>query len=399
MTTTATDSTPIDFDSQEHIYHQELPEHEENNQNGSLLLTLLKSIKIGSDLSKISNPITFDKGISHLERMADIMYPTDAVIGLYKNPSPKDRFLSILKIILAGQSPAPRFNILSNEKPFNPIIGEEFHCHWNHSDGSQTFYVAEQVTHHPPHTAVYLYNRANNYTAVTSLIMHSKFTGNKVTAGGKGMCQIHILLAPDGTKETYNVTFPTVNVRGLIFGKACFELGDELVVTCVQTQLEAKIQFKKGHKVNGNVSDISSKKPKHLYTLEGNMLDVINLTNLETNDKSVLIDTELFKSPVPKFVKPVSKQRDNESRKVWHQVTYHIKQKDFDNAAKYKKAIEERQRALAKQAKENHVGHLPVHFSNKSGGDSSVYKYIKHSDVFTSPEQSLEANQIEDDLD
>lgn len=42
------------------------------------------------------------------------------------------------------------------KKPYNPIIGETFHCSWDVSDreGSETshklVYTAEQVSHHPP---------------------------------------------------------------------------------------------------------------------------------------------------------------------------------------------------------------------------------------------------------
>lgn len=39
------------------------------------------------------------------------------------------------------------------KKPYNPIIGETFHCSWKVQENNQTHYVhytAEQVSHHPP---------------------------------------------------------------------------------------------------------------------------------------------------------------------------------------------------------------------------------------------------------
>lgn len=42
------------------------------------------------------------------------------------------------------------------KKPYNPIIGETFHCSWNVVDDerpdqtNQLIYTAEQVSHHPP---------------------------------------------------------------------------------------------------------------------------------------------------------------------------------------------------------------------------------------------------------
>ncbi len=32
---------------------------------------------------------------------------------------------------------------------YNPVLGEFFRCSYNYSDGTEGFYVAEQVSHHP----------------------------------------------------------------------------------------------------------------------------------------------------------------------------------------------------------------------------------------------------------
>lgn len=45
------------------------------------------------------------------------------------------------------------------KKPYNPIIGETFAAAWRHEDGSISQYVAEQVLHRPPVTALYFENR------------------------------------------------------------------------------------------------------------------------------------------------------------------------------------------------------------------------------------------------
>lgn len=74
----------------------------------------------------------------------------------------------------------------------NPVIGEVFQCHWdidsnnnNNSNGAQSghasrsCYIAEQLSHHPPHTAFCYYN-VDQGVAVHADITpsYAKFWGN-----------------------------------------------------------------------------------------------------------------------------------------------------------------------------------------------------------------------------
>jgi hypothetical protein len=36
------------------------------------------------------------------------------------------------------------------KKPYNPIMGEVFHCKWDYGDKGSTLYIAEQVLARPP---------------------------------------------------------------------------------------------------------------------------------------------------------------------------------------------------------------------------------------------------------
>lgn len=52
----------------------------------------------------------------------------------------------VVKWYLSGLYKKPK----GLKKPYNPILGETFRCYWLHSNGTKTFYIAEQVSHHPP---------------------------------------------------------------------------------------------------------------------------------------------------------------------------------------------------------------------------------------------------------
>ena len=56
---------------------------------------------------------------------------------------------------------------------------------------------------------------------------------------------------------------------------------------------------------------------------------------------------------VQKEVIPEEQQEENESRRLWSKVTQAIKEKNLDKATESKSAIEEKQRALAKEREEN----------------------------------------------
>ncbi|VDP92450.1 unnamed protein product [Echinostoma caproni] len=116
------------------------------------------------------------------------------------------------------------------KKPYNPIIGESFHCCWpldshiaaeearadagngslngipNNTSGSMgsaatpdkstlLTYCAEQVSHHPPVTAFYFDCPAYQMTLNASLHAKSKFQGMSVsvTMLGKSKCNGYLI--------------------------------------------------------------------------------------------------------------------------------------------------------------------------------------------------------------
>ena len=64
------------------------------------------------------------------------------------------------------------------KKPYNPIIGEMFRCMWpNTANDSKTFFISEQVSHHPPVSAFYCSNRKDGYVIGGTILAKSKFYG------------------------------------------------------------------------------------------------------------------------------------------------------------------------------------------------------------------------------
>ena len=72
-----------------------------------------------------------------------------------KEEEPFERMKRIVKWYLSGFYKKPK----GLKKPYNPILGETFRCYWEHPNGSKSFYMSEQVSHHPPISANYVTNR------------------------------------------------------------------------------------------------------------------------------------------------------------------------------------------------------------------------------------------------
>lgn len=69
------------------------------------------------------------------------------------------------------------------KKPYNPILGETFRCCWFHPQtNSHTFYIAEQVSHHPPVSAFHVSNRKDGFCISGSITAKSRFYGERGAA-------------------------------------------------------------------------------------------------------------------------------------------------------------------------------------------------------------------------
>jgi len=131
-------------------------------------------------------------------------------------------------------------NGIEGAKPYNPILGEIFECHWNHDcDDSRTEYFAEQVSHHPPITAFHIKNEKRQICCYGWVKPKIVLGFNNVSSQLEG----HYKAILYNHKEEYNVQLPPVIARGLLFGKQVLEIFGKMVMNCTQSEYSAKIKF------------------------------------------------------------------------------------------------------------------------------------------------------------
>ena len=268
-------------------------------------------------------------------------------------------------------------------KPYNPIIGEVFACKWIHKDPSsgeisKTEYIAEQVSHHPPMASCVLMNRKNNLLVNAMIKPKSKFHGNSASIVLEGTITMRFLNQPE--TEVYEIVFPWVVAKGLIWGTQCIEINEDLKISCPGTGYSAKIQFKSGtdNEIKGSIK----KDGNRLYKVNGSITGQVQIRSVKTKKQSLFFDSKEVEH-APWFVKKVASQKLNESRRVWHKVTKALADSEFEDANVQKNLIEEKQRGLRKKREENGQKWNQDLFKLKEGTeDEYVFKYDPTSEEY-----------------
>ncbi|CAB3400686.1 unnamed protein product [Caenorhabditis bovis] len=335
-------------------------------ENKSLIWTLLKQIRPGMDLSKVVLPTFILEPRSFLEKLADYYYHADLISEAAIEPDPYQRIVKITKFFLSGFYKKPK----GLKKPYNPILGETFRCKWEHPDGSTTFYIAEQVSHHPPVSSLFITNRKAGFNISGTILAKSKYYGNSLSAILVGKLKLTLL----NLGETYVVNLPYANCKGIMIGTLTMEIGGEVDIVCEKTGYSATLDFKLKPFLGGSMNQVAGEIKygrEVLATIDGAWDGLMRIK--ENGRKKELWNPtpEIISRRLPRYEINLDDQGEWESAKLWRQVTIAIQNEDQYKATEEKTALENDQRARAKSG----IPHQTKFF--KKVGDE--YEYI-HAD-------------------
>ncbi|XP_041064234.1 oxysterol-binding protein-related protein 9 isoform X3 [Carcharodon carcharias] len=345
-------------------------EGESVEEHKSVIMHLLSQVRLGMDLTKVVLPTFILERRSLLEMYADFFAHPDLFVSIVDQSDPRDRMVQVVKWYLSAFHAGRKGSVA--KKPYNPILGEIFKCHWNFpeneteestesvaegpvpeaSQNSVTF-VAEQVSHHPPISAFYAECLSKRIQFNAHIWTKSKFLGMSIGVHNIGQGCVSLL----DYDEHYILTFPNGYGRSILT-VPWVELGGECNITCAKTGYTANITFHTkpfyGGKKHRITAEIFSPNDKKCFTsIEGEWNGVMYV-KWSTGESSIFIDTK--KLPIiKKKVRKLEDQEDFESRRLWKDVTHNLKVKDIDAATDAKHRLEERQRAEARERKENEV--------------------------------------------
>ncbi|XP_039696323.1 oxysterol-binding protein-related protein 5 [Pteropus medius] len=194
--------------------HEELGELGEASQvetvseeNRSLMWLLLKQLRPGMDLSRVALPTFVLEPRSFLSKLSDYYCHADLLSRATLEEDAYTRIKLVLQWYLSGFYKKPK----GIKKPYNPILGETFRCRWYHPQtDSHTFYIAEQVSHHPPVSAFHVSNRKDGFCISGSITAKSRFYGNSLSALLDGKATLTFL----SRGEEYTLTMPYAHCKG-----------------------------------------------------------------------------------------------------------------------------------------------------------------------------------------
>lgn len=359
-----------------------------------------------SDAYRVSIPITFIQPISFLERLSNQCNPSNFLDSFSKNSPIIDhdlddgeRFLRVLQWQLSTWIGYYRKGI-NNCKPFNPILGEFFSCKWDHkSDQSSTFFMSEQVSHHPPISAFHCENEKRGIV----------YRGNVYPSIGVGMNYMYVYVlgnaqlelrgikkkegeGEEGERETYKEVyqfeFPPIAGAGIFWGSLRMELFEYLTVKCPQTGWEAEIEFLWGK--NGEIKGTIGQHGEETFHISGNINEKVFMNIAGDKGKSVFLDfNELNQDE--KVVKGLDEMKDNESRRVWHESAKLLVAGDEEKAQFEKNKVEtiERNKRLER---EKYQQKFKQHFFEKEA-DQMKKKLKKKNKKIKVSEKDLERVQ------
>nr|CAD7396419.1 unnamed protein product [Timema poppensis] len=325
-------------------------------EHKSVILHLLSQLKLGMDLTRVVLPTFILERRSLLEMFADSMGHHHLFINITNQTSPYLRMLSALEWYLTSFHIGRKSSVA--KKPYNPIIGETFHCSWKLTSLDENVdeiytaeksdlicYTAEQVSHHPPVTAFYAECRQRQICLNASIWTKSNFSGMSVGVNMIG--EVSLFLGEHG--EQYDFTLPAAYARSII-SIPWIELGGKVNINCPSTGYLANIIFHTkpfyGGKVNQVTAEVKNETGAIISRVQGEWNNHFEFTygNINLNHKSKIQfqgETKtIYVDELPvckKRVRPLSKQEKMESRKLWCNVTHALREGDISAATEYKR--------------------------------------------------------------
>jgi hypothetical protein len=331
--------------------------------------SLYHQLTKGADLTRISMPSEIYHPFSVLEVIAH--RELSSISTLYQlNNYPEDslqRFLCVAKWIVSYLS---REKI--EKKPYNPTIGEEHICWVEHSENDCTELFLEQVSHHPPLTALFLQNENQKISLVSSLETAVSFSGNSVTIVTYGDVNI------DTAFEKYHMSrhVPNLIIRRVIFGEKYFVWSGPLTLECPDSGYKLNLHYsEKNENVNRARGQIT-KEGKVIFEIKGSAGKEIYYWKSEEGDKKKKEFYKLSSDSLPPEVAypPVESRVPSNSLRQWKEVSDAIVKNDMIAADLAKNQIEQLQRVREKKREREGEEYHGTYFDSKMENEKRIWE-------------------------
>ncbi|KHN17625.1 Oxysterol-binding protein-related protein 4B [Glycine soja] len=327
-------------------------------------------------------PPVFNMPKSQLQCYAESVYCTssDLLSNLNSGKTPLDRLILVVAWSISTIRPL-RFGVA----PYNPTLGETHHV----SKGNLNV-LLEQVSHHPPVSALHATDDKENIEMTWCHSPISKFNGTLVETKVHGKRQLKL----QNHGETYEMSSPNLVIRILPIPGT--DWVGNVSIRCQETGLVAELNyigqsffgFRAGRRlIKGKIFDSLSM--KILYKIEGHWDSTVTVRNTTNTEARVIYDAkEVLSGLQAPIVQDPESVWPTETALVWGELSQAILSKDWEKAREAKKTVEERQRELFKERESKGGNWVPKHFLvsySKEGGweCSPIQKSVPKAPIAT----------------
>ncbi|EEU35668.1 uncharacterized protein NECHADRAFT_97899 [Fusarium vanettenii 77-13-4] len=353
----------------------------EVNSNHSIFSELVKVLvyflsTVKGDLANITAPPFFLAPASVVENPRCWAERPKVFCAPSFEPNPEIRSLLVLQLFLVGLrtqlyiAGSPGVSI---KKPLNAFLGELFLSSW--TDGNcTTRLVSEQVSHHPPITAIHIVDKDHGIRADGYARVEMTFNGTV------NIRQIgHTILHVSRFSEDYILPLPDVQVRGLL--SACFYpeiVGRYRIVS--SSGYVSEIKFSGAGLVRGKKNNFEafiyhkSDPTRRIYALSGVWSEGWVTKDGRTGQvlKTYTVDAP-ENEPTAMQIEPIEDQDPWESRRAWRDVIENLKHGNIRAAATAKHVLEEAQRHMRKEEAARGENWIPLFFRSLRGDSHQVF--------------------------
>ncbi|KAM1302085.1 hypothetical protein ACFX2H_013044 [Malus domestica] len=333
------------------------------------VLSLFKNARPGSDLTRFqASPLLFLSPLfnipkSHLQCFGESVYCVgiDLLGRCNRAETPHDRFSAVVSWSISTLRP-----MIFGIAPYNPILGETHHV----TRGNLNV-LLEQVSHHPPVTALHATDEKENLEMIWCQHPTPKFYGTSVETEVHGKRQLKLL----NHRETYEMNSPKLLIKFLPL--PWVDWVGENRIRCHETGLEAELYYGSNSWIRGNPRTIKGKifdstTFELLYEIHGQWDRTVKMKDVSSGKETVIYNAKEaisgLKAPIVTDLKGVW---PSESAVIWGVLSQAILGKDWNKAREAKKVVEEKQRELLREREAKGETWVPNHFSvahSKEGG-------------------------------
>lgn len=337
---------------------------------------------VQGDLSNVTAPPFFLAPSSVVEVGHCWAQRPDVFVAPALESCSEKRSLLVLRLILSSlcsQLYIAGSPTVSIKKPLNAFLGELFLASWRDpKTKTKTRLVSEQVSHHPPITAMHISDSENKIRADGYARVEMTFNGT-VEVRQVGHAVLHI----DEYDEDYLIPLPTVKVRGLLAGKFYPEIYDTYTIVSSSGYV-SEIKFtgagmfmgtKNGFEARMYRKDDPSK--KSIYEVSGAWSQEWTVKDCRTGGVVEKYNVDAPENaPAPIELPPVQQQDPWESRRAWAGVRSALEANDFRETVTAKSKLEQAQRDQRAREKAEGRTWEPLFFQTKPGSEHEIFHQL-----------------------